>query len=317
MFSVNATAYQHILWAGVIGDALGVPVEMQTRDQFQITDMQGGGTWQQPAGSWSDDTSFTLCLVDSLTHQTGVDGLMTNAVAYLNQGQWTPNGQPFGVGRTCRAAVERYQQQVPALQCGPTAETANGNGALMRVAPLALALLPEADLNQRLAIYQAYTVLTHGHLRAVFGNSLYLEILHHLLQGQPLPTAMANTWQVLKKQSQFATEVPTYRPLFEADLAQVPREQVPSSAYVVATLAAALWVNLQPGDFTTTVLRAVNLGSDTDTVASVAATIKACCQPQEALPIKWQTALQNQPLLQATFDGLIQKLEAGDWYVRV
>lgn len=314
---MNQAAYQHILWAGVIGDALGVPVEMRRRDTFQVTGMQPAGTWRQPAGSWSDDTSLTLCLVASLTQQTGVDGLMTNAVAYLTTGQWTPNGVVFGVGRTCRTAIERYQQQVPALQCGPTAETANGNGALMRVAPLALALLPEPDLNRRLAIYQAYTVLTHGHLRAVFGSSLYLEILRHLLQGQSLPTAMTQTWQALQQQSQFAPEVATYRPLFEADLAQAPREKVPSSAYVVATLAAALWANLQPGDFETTVLRAVNLGSDTDTVASVAATIKACRQPEQPLPTAWQAALQNQALLQTTFAGLIQKLEAGEWHVRI
>lgn len=314
---MDTSAYQHILWAGVIGDALGVPVEMQQRDQFHVVDMQGAGTWHQPSGSWSDDTSFTLCLVDSLTQHTGVDGLLTNAVAYLTTGQWTPNGKVFGVGHTCRTAVQRYQQQVPALQCGPIAETANGNGALMRLAPLALALLSEADLKRRLAVYRAYTVVTHGHLRAVFGSSLYLEILRGVLQGQTLPCAMATTWHHLKIQPQFATEVATYRLLFETDLAQMPRENIPSSAYVVATLTAVLWVNLQPGDFTSTVLQAVNLGSDTDTVASIAATLKACRQPQQALPAAWLAALQNRPLLQKTFNGLIQKLKAGECHVRI
>ena len=52
-----------------IGDALGVPVEFVPRNELAkdpITSMRGYGTHHQPPGTWSDDTSLTLALLDSL-----------------------------------------------------------------------------------------------------------------------------------------------------------------------------------------------------------------------------------------------------------
>ena len=52
-----------------VGDALGVPVEFQSREELRknpVTDMRGYGTYNQPPGTWSDDTSLTLCLMDNL-----------------------------------------------------------------------------------------------------------------------------------------------------------------------------------------------------------------------------------------------------------
>lgn len=53
------------IYGAIIGDAQGVPVEFKTRDELKenpVTDMRGYGTYNLPKGSWSDDTSMTLCL---------------------------------------------------------------------------------------------------------------------------------------------------------------------------------------------------------------------------------------------------------------
>ena len=42
-----------------IGDALGVPYEFRPRDSFNATTMTSGGVWNQPIGTWSDDTKNT------------------------------------------------------------------------------------------------------------------------------------------------------------------------------------------------------------------------------------------------------------------
>ena len=52
-----------------VGDALGVPVEFQSRAQLKrspVTGMLGYGTHNQPPGTWSDDSSLTFCLAESL-----------------------------------------------------------------------------------------------------------------------------------------------------------------------------------------------------------------------------------------------------------
>ena len=58
-----------------IGDALGVPIEFLNRNFLElmpVTEMLSVGTHHQPAGTWSDDTSMTICLMQSLILSRGI-----------------------------------------------------------------------------------------------------------------------------------------------------------------------------------------------------------------------------------------------------
>lgn len=55
-----------------IGDAIGVPAEFKSRQEIAenpVVTMGGYGTHNQPIGIWSDDTSLTLALMDSITEK--------------------------------------------------------------------------------------------------------------------------------------------------------------------------------------------------------------------------------------------------------
>lgn len=54
------------IYGFAIGDALGVPYEFKERHTYNCTDMIGHGTWNQEAGTWSDDTSLTLATAKSI-----------------------------------------------------------------------------------------------------------------------------------------------------------------------------------------------------------------------------------------------------------
>lgn len=56
------------LYGLCVADALGVPAESRTREDLKRNPITGmvGGLHQQPAGYWSDDSSMTLCLADSI-----------------------------------------------------------------------------------------------------------------------------------------------------------------------------------------------------------------------------------------------------------
>ena len=59
----------NIILGVAVGDSLGVPVEFKSRaylNENPVTDMQEFGTFNQPKGTWSDDTSLTLCLAESI-----------------------------------------------------------------------------------------------------------------------------------------------------------------------------------------------------------------------------------------------------------
>lgn len=74
-----------------IGDALGVPVEFAKRNILKsepVTKMLGYGTWNQPPGTWSDDSSLTFCLAESLTKGYDINDIGKTFVKWMKEGYW-------------------------------------------------------------------------------------------------------------------------------------------------------------------------------------------------------------------------------------
>ncbi|MGB4437301.1 MAG: ADP-ribosylglycohydrolase family protein, partial [Acetomicrobium sp.] len=122
-----------------IGDALGVPVEFQSREKLKrnpVKDMMGYGTHNQPPGTWSDDSSLAFCLAESLCNGFDLQDIADKFVKWMYEGYWTPWGKAFDVGHTTQIAISRLKKGVDPLESGPTDERSNGNGSLMRILPL-------------------------------------------------------------------------------------------------------------------------------------------------------------------------------------
>lgn len=256
-----------------VGDALGVPVEFRPRsvlDADLVTGYRAFGTHNQPAGTWSDDTSLTLCLADALCEGVDYRRIAAKFVAWYNEALWTAHGEVFDIGITTRQAIETLKStSVPEL-AGPMEESANGNGSLMRILPLAYysAALP-ADERRRLAF--DISGMTHGHPRAKIACWLYCEIARHLLLGEGKSAAVELAWQTVDAwQASFGGNSEwQHFARCRASLADVQRTAIRSTGYVIDTLEAAIWCLLRGSNFRETVLMAVNLGNDTDTVAAV------------------------------------------------
>ena len=214
----------------IVGDAVGVPVEFNPRDSFKVNDMTGFGTYDLPAGSWSDDSSMMLATMESIVRlgEINTDDIMKNFVCWVNEGEFTP-----------------------AEQCGGTAEWDNGNGSLMRILPLAFTDCDYETVN-------AVSSLTHAHEISKAACRMYVYIARQLLQGKMLDE-IYNCFGM--KQSTFE-RLPILKDL--------TRDEIKSTGYVVDTLEAALWCNLKSCSYRECILLAVNLGDDTDTIAAVA-----------------------------------------------
>ena len=79
----------------VVGDALGCPVQFETRAEVArhpVTGMRGYGTFNMPPGSWTDDSSLTLATLESIRRTGGIDyaDIMNNFVKWLDDGAFTP-----------------------------------------------------------------------------------------------------------------------------------------------------------------------------------------------------------------------------------
>jgi ADP-ribosylglycohydrolase len=131
------------LWGAVTGDALGVPVEFQSRATLTanpVTGMRAFGTHCQPAGTWSDDSSLLLCTVDSLAACGGFDpvDLAARFVRWGQNGYCTPHGGIFDIGVATSDAIANLREGVWPEEAGRDDEYSNGNCSLMRILPVGL-----------------------------------------------------------------------------------------------------------------------------------------------------------------------------------
>ncbi len=277
------------LYGGIIGDMMGVPVEFKARGTFYVEDVMGYGTYNQPPGTWSDDTSLTLCLVENLIKQGDTASLMDKFVQYMEQGYWTPFGEMFDIGITTAEAVSNYKKGILPESCGKTGEFDNGNGALMRIAPLVFVMREELDFSKRAALIQQYTEITHAHPRSIVGSMVYSEVLLSLYRNNSLKAALQEVYVLLHYhlQENLKAELASYDRIFQESFLSIAEGDIQSTGYIVHSLEAALWCVGTTTTFKAAILKAVNLGEDTDTVATIAGTLAGMHYPLEDIPTDW------------------------------
>jgi ADP-ribosylglycohydrolase len=101
------------LFGLAIGDALGVPAEFKNRSALQLDPVQdfiGYKSHSQPPGTFSDDSSLTFCLAESLCLGYDLNDLGKRFVMWLDHGYWTAGGEVFDIGNTTNSALRRLKK---------------------------------------------------------------------------------------------------------------------------------------------------------------------------------------------------------------
>ncbi|MEQ8819065.1 MAG: ADP-ribosylglycohydrolase family protein [Sumerlaeia bacterium] len=305
-----------------LGDALGVPVEFQSRAAVQrnpVTSMRAFGTHDQPAGTWSDDTSMMLCLTQALTETGGAGEWWRRAAdlfrAWYDEALWTPHGEVFDIGVTTAGALRRYGSVADPREAGATDQHSNGNGSLMRTMPVALFWHHGsfADLAQAASVASR---LTHAHPRSVGACVVYCAMVRALLAGEGKEAAWdrARADGLAWIEQHCPGEDTHFRPRLERSLAQwlaLPESHIGSGGYVMHTLEAALWCFLTTGGYAECVLRAVNLGEDTDTTGTVAGGLAGAFYGEGGLPADWLAVLARRAEIESLIEDFADKILRG------
>ena len=280
-----------------VGDALGVPVEFQNRFERKrnpVTGMGGFGIHYQPPGTWSDDTSLTIATMASIVSMEGLDyeDIMRNFAGWYLCDDFTATDVVFDVGFATQRAIKnfivtglpkemvkklspRLFRQIPSEVTEPALVNNNkfrynGNGSLMRILPIIFYLVNK-DLKSSDEFFDTVdrvSSLTHAHKVSCIACEMYVLIGLNLLAGQPLNVAIKGAYGYLNKTYKDNKWFKYFKRI--PDLLNLPETEIRSFGFVIETLEAALWCLLTSGSYSEAVLKAVNLGHDTDTVAAVA-----------------------------------------------
>ena len=249
------------MYGQAIGDALGVPYEFRPRDTFECDGMVGYGTHNQPAGTWSDDTSMTLAICDSYRElrRIDVDDIRRRFLAWFKDDEYTCGGL-FDIGNATARALS--------FGFGLRDERDNGNGSLMRTVPLAFFDSTDTEI-------RAVSAITHAHETSTESCVRLVHVARALIDGASIDRAVA---------------------IGGVD-AQKRRDEIESGGYVLHTYEAALWCLANTTSYTDCVLTAVNLGSDTDTTAAVAGALAGIVYGVEGIPSDWLSMLKGKPVI--------------------
>ena len=302
------------LFGVAIGDALGVPVEFQSREylhQKPVTDMMGYGTYNQPPGTFSDDSSMTFCLAEALTKDFDLQEIGQNFVKWYHENFWAARGEIFDIGIATREAINRLARGEQAEFAGNTESESNGNGSLMRISPLVF-YIKDMSVSERYLITKKVSSITHGHIRSVIACFYYLEFAREILLGKEkfeiYQKLQSEIPDFLESLSINPHEISLFDRLLKQDISKLQEQEISSSGYVLHTIEASIWCLLTTDNYKEATLKAVNLGEDSDSTAAVLGGLAGLLYGYDSIPKIWVDQLARREDIENLTKRLGEKL---------
>lgn len=250
-----------------IGDALGAPVEFMTPHEIAarhgtLKEIVGGGWLRLKPGQVTDDTQMSLCIARAVLAAGGwsLRGIADNFAAWLKS-------KPIDVGDTCRKGIRNYllkgELEVPSSQWGA------GNGACMRMLPVALFTLGDDELLVRCAVDQAR--LTHNNPLSDAACVYVGRLVHLAVTGHSKTRLRRELEGLFTEHESFRFE--PYRGL--------------ATGYVVDSLQTVCHYFFRSRDFEECLVGVVNQGGDADTTGAIAGMLAGAYYGMENIPKRW------------------------------
>jgi ADP-ribosylglycohydrolase len=290
---MKTNVLKSILYGVCVGDALGVPVEFQSREHLKenpVKNMQCGGIHNQGIGVWSDDSSLTFCLAESVIEGFDIQKLSKKFIAWKNEGYWTATGEVFDIGNTTRQSINNLINGIEPIECGGKNEIDNGNGSLMRILPL-IVLIKGLPIEKRFDLIKDVSSITHAHIRSVIACFYYLEFSLQIIQGKDKFEIYENLKNTIPKfigsTAIDKSEILHFDRLLKGDINTLNVNKIKSGGYVIHSLEASVWCFLTTTNYEEAVVTAVNLGEDTDTTGAITGGLAGMYYGFESIPQRW------------------------------
>lgn len=284
-----------------VGDALGVPFEFKERRDMILSpakNMVGFGSHFQPIGTWSDDSSLTFCLMDSLCNGFNIEDIGTHFIRWHNAEEWTPHGRVFDIGITTRYSIRKLTNGTSPEFSGLEDENSNGNGSLMRILPMAYYLAKYKG--NKFELIERVSAITHGHIRSKIACSIYVELALNLMKGLSKKTAYKNMQDTILNyytDKVSIEELSNFNRILKDKIYRFHKNQISSSGYVIDTLEASIWCFMRNKNYKNAVINAINLGHDTDTTGAVTGGLAGIYFGYKNIPEKWIDVIVKKELI--------------------
>lgn len=278
-----------------LGDALGATTEFMSageiKAQYKVhRKIIGGGWLGLRAGQVTDDTEMSLALARAVieNQRWDLNSIADNFVAWMR-------GKPIDIGSTVRKGIRTYMRKGTMEM--PRNDWDAGNGAAMRMVPVALLTLGDDSLLQQYTLQQAR--LTHNHA---------LSDAACLCIGRMTQAAMtgADRFELHAITRDLIAEYPNF---------SFNRYKGLASGYIVDTLQTVFHYLFTTASFEECLIGIVNQGGDADTTGAIGGMIAGAHYGLDALPPKWLKKLDKN-IRQEVEDAAVQLVDLSPWSLR-
>jgi len=287
----------------VVGDALGVPIEFSDRQYLEkrpLKEMVGYGSHKVPEGTWSDDTSMMLATMDSIVEKDGLDywDIMYKFSEWTDYAKYTATDVLFDIGISTSRAISNFKKGTDVLSCGGRGFKDNGNGSLMRILPIVYYLnFANLSEEEEIMIINNVSSLTHGHEISCLGCKIFSDYVTAIINGADKSEALTFVKNQNYDKYYSSDAILAYKRILNGKLEELSKNEIRSSGYVVDTLEASLWCTLNSDNYEQSVVTAINLGEDTDTIGAITGSINGIVYGMEQIPDRWLNKLRKKDYL--------------------
>ena len=293
-----------------IGDALGAAIEFKSLGTFiPVVEYRNGGPHRLNAGEWTDDTSMALALADSIS-SIGWD-LNDQAERYVQwwkTGKYSVNDTCFDIGITTQGSLSEFLKCKDAFSSGDSSESASGNGSIMRLAPVPIRyrdLFPYR-LDELSKLAEESSLPTHASEQCISACRYLAIILAGLINGEDRETVLSSDWKPLNELEQIKPLHPLVKEISAGSFREKQPPMIQGSGWVIKSLEAALWAFHDADNFEQAVLKAVNLGDDSDTTGAICGQLAGAYWGESNIPESLRSGLAKMEMIESALRGLIK-----------
>lgn len=280
------------LYGALIGDAVGVPYEFNPPDRLPSIELLEmvpppgfRRTYQVPSGTWSDDGSLLLCLLEALQANSTepavwAERFTLNAIEWRHHGYFAVDGKLFDIGMQTADALTQLERGADPL-ARVDGDYSSGNGSLMRgLAPALVA----TNVEHAFELGKLQSKPTHATPACEATCAVYAAMAYQLLQGAEFEPALKRALGMANGRG--------------ADILKAAKhDEVTGSGYVINSFWSAIYAVRNGKAYKDTIQQAIALGNDTDTTACIAGGLAGAMYGVDGIPSDWMTGLRGKELL--------------------
>lgn len=306
--------YKGLLYGLVVGDAFGLPYEFEEREyvkKHMTKQMIEYGSHEKPKGTWSDDTSMSLCLLYAMSKKNKSVNLKkfgNNLVNWAFYDKFTANNETFDVGITTFKAISNIAQSNKKVEdCGIISEF-NGNGSVIRIPVISFITREIIHIEDRFELVKNISTTTHAHPNSYLSCFFLQEMLISLMDGdskkESFEIAQDNLYLISRIENISDKELQPFKRLLSKLnlLYDLSEDYISAEGLAIPTLEASIWAFMNSNSYEDCILKAVGLGLDTDSVGAIAGSLGGLYYGYDDIPEEWLDSIINKKLIQQYLD---------------